>query len=698
MGDHPYTGALVTEHDGITLMFTPDHGWETAADLDDAHATLERRIRRAHAAGIDLPGMTRRALLDVVDTPFVGSRRVDGNPFDALVADAIDHQHRQLTEAWLTHAALPSNAAHEGSLVDAIGSALQPDTLLDIEAILAVRDTLLVESVQEARLSRVPTPVAESWTRAWEDHLALLQGMPGDDTEVVSAAVFATTSLRGALQQAGVVASPDDITVTLDRSADPAARLASLAALFEGGAPVTMKLTDLAWQNMAAFDPVRLSASDGDGHLIQALSDNALRSLVRRIDLFTAYRRYLTDLLRDGDNARIRKDRAIAMQRSWMRIQANEARLSYTLPEDPRSLRDDHSERGYRWIEAVLDAPAAAQRRKVEGHDVVVRQVTYRGKALTDIIEIGAASTESVPGIVLYTPDAPDGIAWREFDDRMDAGRRFFYHPRFREYLLDRLPSSFAVVASNGQARSFNVDRRAWVFGGSGGAGYTQTGEPFQEADVTGDFLAARYEASVNLAIENTATFGRSAADARWDALVTNATLQQQIVGRAVLAAITAPFRAPGAAWRFYDDVKAGDSAQAFVDFAEFYNHSLTLMPLYSLGRPPALAANAGLRVGAIAEHARFRAGPSALATSTQRAARTTLDPRYRASHVRKEGQPDSHGLYTIKGQAYLEHGGDLYAARWDASFDTVRLRQPGAGTTGYGPAVRRATDAHWAN
>jgi hypothetical protein len=701
IGSQSYAGTLVARapsESPAVVVFTPDHGWETFDDLDSARASMEQRIRRAHAAGLDPAGITRAALLDVLDTSFINLHPVHGDVFDMLVAHAVEHQRRRIAEAFVAHAA-PIQANRDLALADAIDAALQPHAVLDIESMLAARETLLIESIQDARLGKVPANVRAAWESAWEDHRALLRGIAEgqDDAELVPPGEFAAMRLREALQQAGVTASPDGIVVTLERSLDPAARMESLQAFFEGPAPVKIALTDLAWQNMAAFDLLGLRASDANGNDLPTLNGAALRGILRNLDLYPAYTQYLTGLLRDGAASQQRRERTMAMQRSWMRIQANEARLSYYLPGDPRSLRPDHSERGYRWIEAVLDAPERAQRRKVEGHEVVVREVTYQGVPLTDVFEIGVASTASLPTVILYTPEAPDGITWREFDDRNEAGRQFFYHPRFREYLLDRLPARFAKVAPNGQVRTFNIDGRSWIFGGAGGAAFTQTGEPFVPSDVNRDFLGARYDAAVNLAFLNMASYGRSAADAQWEALFRYAALQQTVVSNAVLAAVTAPFRAPGAAWRFYDSVKAGDGSQAFVDFVELYNYSLSVVPAFSLSRLPGAVVRPSLPAGAAVQRATFRSGPSGVTVSSRAVPRASFDTRYLARNVRKEGQPNGRGLYTVKGEHYIEHDGALYAARWDTSFDTVRLRRPGAGPTGYGPAIRRAADGQWA-
>src|SRR5206468_12218417 len=138
-----------------------------------------------------------------------------------------------------------------------------------------------------------------------------------------------------------------------------------------------------------------------------------LRRLVRDLDLATRYPALIQTTFHTGPDAPLRREHAASLQRAHMGLLAAEARLSYYLDDAPRSFRTDRAERGFRWVPAALDAPDPAHRARVEGHEVVVRQVTYRGTPVRDLLVFGVRNPASVPSIVIYTPDAPDGITFR---------------------------------------------------------------------------------------------------------------------------------------------------------------------------------------------------------------------------------------------------------------------------------------------
>lgn len=372
-----------------------------------------------------------------------------------------------------------------------------------------------------------------------------------------------------------------------------------------------------------------------------------------------------------------------------MRLQAADARLSYYLPNEPRSFRDDHAERGFRWVKAALEAPVAAGRQRIDGHDVVVRQLTYRGTPMRDILAFSVRQAGAVPTVVYYTPDAPDGIVFREFDDRADAARRFLHHPAFREYLLDRLPVEYATAIPGRSERQFAGGRVAsWVFGSAGGADYTWTAEPFDERVLDGDFLDATYETGVQLALRDVAAFSRSASDANWAWLIDwpRRLLLDNLIANAVKGLANAPMHAAQASWRLYDSLKAGDTSQAYLDFTDFYVASLGAVA-------PGVVGGSARAVIA----ANFRNGARLVGGTPARATAVSFEPRYEATGIVRRGSPDAEGFFVIGGQRYIEQNGKLYAVRHDATFDTWRLKPRGGSDLSWGPAIQRTESAAWA-
>jgi hypothetical protein len=697
--DTAYAGVLLLHHEhdaNRTLVFSPDHGWESFPRLVDAHAELERRTRLALVHTVDLAGIARQHLGSIGPDPFVSSREITGNPFTALVDRVMRVQEDKLRQAWFEHTLDDDASSRTQVLADTAFDALRLERTFDVEAMLASRHAALLTALNEQRLERVPVTVATGWRDANSSYQETLRSIAGREAAAglqpaTDLRTYASQAIAERLRALGVTDDPAGILVHMDRSTDPAARLESLQGLFEGTASVQVKLVDLAYQNIAAFDPVRLSATTSEGSPLTMLDDARIRNLVRGLDLSTRYRAYVENMYRSGDDAALRRIHSTDLQREHMRLLAAEARLSYYLDEAPRSFRPDHAERGYRWVEAALARPSPKGRARVEGHEVVVRQVTYLDTPLRDILMFGARHAESVQSIVLYTPDAPDGVTFREFDDKADAGRRFFYHPAFREYLLDRLPADYARVLPNGRARQFAGDHLAnWVLGASTTSGYTRTAARFEDREVDGDFLVAAYELDVQSGLRNMQVFARSAEHADWAWLRGQqpGTLLNQIVMDVLKGIVIAPSRAAQASWRLYDNVKAGDYPEAVVDFADFYNASLSAaLPVYALSSTAAAHAIAG---------ARFRAGTRLVEASPAVQPAVVFEPRFMARNVRKSGKADREGIYTIGGKTYIEHHDALYRVIHDNDIASWRLARPDAGTPFRGPAIQRTATGSW--
>lgn len=148
---------------------------------------------------------------------------------------------------------------------------------------------------------------------------------------------------------------------------------------------------------------------------------------------------YLDDLV-SGDDGVLRKDLAIGLHHALMHLRAEDARLGYVMPGESTSFRDDHAQRGYRWVKAILDAPKPEDRAKVEGYDIVASQVMMGGLPVEGILAIGTRHPQSVSTVLLYTPSAPDGRHFHEYDTWADATERFFHEPTYHDYIAQRLP------------------------------------------------------------------------------------------------------------------------------------------------------------------------------------------------------------------------------------------------------------------
>lgn len=347
----------------------------------------------------------------------------------------------------------------------------------------------------------------------------------------------------------------------------------------------------------------------------------------------------------------------------------------------------DHEERGYRMVSTALLWRAGAGRPLLQGHQVTVRRLTYRGAPLRNVLVFAMRNAGSVSRIVMYTPGAPDGRAFREFADRQEADRQVLTAPAFREYLLDRLPMAFAEWSADGTTRRFKGDRLAqWVFAAPASGQRTFLPERFEEEELSGDFLAAAFDAHVDARKADVDELRRQASHWRFSPLGTPVTTA--LVGTVVSESLRAPFRALKASYRFYDQVKARDYGSAVVSMAEAYNSALDVVVPVPLG---AAGGRALVRLGQ-----RGMAASVALdgAASPSRA---RFASKYLDTAVRPRSTPDADGIHRVGGRTFVQHEGGMYGVRYDASHQVWRL-QPAAGAMDVqfgGPAIRQV-DGVW--
>ncbi|NID16231.1 dermonecrotic toxin domain-containing protein [Luteibacter yeojuensis] len=699
IGELPYAGALVLQddrHAGRVLLFTVEGGWQAFDSMAILYRDVEWRMRALLAQDDELPGASADDTGKVIDTHFLAARAIDGDVFDTVMRRLVARVRERVVDAF-------ELSIGEDDLSDRLHDALALDAVLDAHSIVRQRDLALAARLEEERLAPLPASVRRDWRQAAEgyrDHWRVVQ----EDALAAppSLATFTENLLGAELTRLGIRATPAELYVRLTRKVPDH----PLGNLVSGFPTEDFSLAELAYRNVAPAATEALAVVRPDGTPRSDVSAETLRGMIRGLDLSQRYARHIDATFGDSPAGRARRAAVVGLHRAAMRFEAQEARIaSYHAFDDAARHASatntapfvyHRRERGFAWVNAVLDHPAPAGRARIDGHEIVVRQLTYQGAPLTGVFVIGARQPQAVPNIVLYTPDAPDGRVFREFRDRDELDRRFLRNRRFETYLLDRLPEAFAEVGPQGRRRfrivRLNGDRSlGWVFGSDSCQDCTELGARFEEREVTTSFLDVAYDGILDLARENARQLARttSAANrqAAFDALKWTRT-PQLLVEEFIAGAIRSVPRAAQASWRFYDSVKAGESTEAFLAFVDGYTSALNVLPLYTQ-----MSRLAGASV-------RASAGSRTL-VPTRRALPepgTLFDDRYLARGiVLPPGDAPATGVHVIGGRHVIGQGGKAYHVKYDADLLGWRLARPGAPDAHFtGPAIERLPSGQW--
>lgn len=702
IGTSAYAGAVVVEDDSRTdlaLAFTPDRGWEHFKSIDSLRQVMEHRLRETLAVESSLPGVSDVATDAFNDATGLTTRPLGDQPFQRMAERIVEVQLDKTRHAWDRLAGGESDLA---DFVDRATIASRLSSHLDIHAILAHRDASLAEALDEQRLRNVPGEVRSDWYRARADYRNTMQSMAEirrDEgiTDTLSLDDFVRAQLAARLVEAGATENPAMLVAHLTEipMGDP---IASLSLLFGGIQEQKVPLVALALRNVASHGLTVTGISRSDGQpLSVALSGATLSQWVRDLDAGRRYAEYVESRLRSTPGGALARDIAVNLHRARMRFEAADARLSYYLADEPRSFYDDRDEYGYRMLAAVLDAPVPGGRAKVLNHDIVVSQLTLKGIPLSDMIVVSPRDTRASARVVFYTPGAPDGREYREFATRADAAREFLLKPAFEQYLLDRLPAEFARTEANGTRRfrmSHGAHLAQWVLSQGSNPGQVRTDSPFEERAVEGDFLQAMYDASIDRVLHDvrgaTRTTDQADSEANHavlDSLASALNWQGRAAAHVATEAVLSVPRTFQASWRFYDNVKAGDYTQAYLDAVDGYTSALNVIGLRPL-LPRAVGALVRTRPGA------------ATLSPTRRIvadAEGVFESRF-VTHVELAGATrSSEGFHVIGGRHYLRQNDKTYGVRYDRGHSTWRLTRDGALDANFtGPAIARTPEGLW--
>jgi hypothetical protein len=677
----PGAMAVTDASAGAVALFTGNEGWQVFPSLDLLREAfrdrlLERQGPHALDTVLDHVALGRLGVDLVVTT----QERPTGTP--SVLQGRLE---ATLLERVEEAASWPDDgtAGSDRRLRDRLAGAVSLRPWLDPVALFHARERRLVADAIARRVERLPPEQQVAWRAAAYAYGAAVASAP-TAAEVMSIHQFARSQLASALRALGITEDPSALRLRRNHAASNGHKIIRWS---EDEPLIDASLRSLGWLNVVPLTVITASEN------IRLHHQEAI-TLLRGLDIHGRYPAYLDEQLRSSTAGALWRLQAMDLLLARMRFELEDARASTFLDDEDDDLLDDHAERGYAFVRVVLDAPTHAERMAVEGHVIEVRQIELDGARLEGILEIGARQMGAVSRVILYTPDAPDGRAFREFADRREATQRFFSNPRFMAYLAARLPASWVSTASDGSLRRFCVACPAGV---TDATPWTSAGVHPVAVVIPGDFRAAVYDATVaRLGIE-AARFTRPAAEAD----LSDAKVVGQFAIEAALSAFpvrvglaVSAGRGLHALWQGAEHAARGDNkaaTQAYVSamttWSDLVATRVTTRTAFHAMFVPARRLVPGL------QQVPDRLARLRLPGSTQR---TPFERRYLAARVEASKLRAGAGGTLGDGSRHLIlEEGHYFQVLYDADNGTWRLTTPNGAATAYRPAVHRV-DGHW--
>ncbi|MDB6144096.1 MAG: hypothetical protein JWP80_3140 [Pseudomonas sp.] len=576
----------------------------------------------------------------------------------------------------------------------------------DPENHIGVKNDLLPQWMKEATVSDKLL-----WSQAREAYLqALVEAQAPGLPDIVEYGSrehllgYARTQLEQRLElDLGLTLNPDDIIVETTESKwvgnweGPPTSSFGGPRVGDGKFEYTTtqrSLTQICLENLRVEDlSFWLTARflDSNDRPIMELGKNYVHGLIRELNVGDSYVQFLRQRLLTSSFGQWCRDRYAQIMATQMRLDAIEAKMAMDYLEDGKS-PPHQADRGYKWVRAVLDHPLDdGNRALVEGHRIRVQTITLRynmsgrepgfvnhpegavfddgsvgglsrpaGILLEGLLIIAPESRQSVPGMVIYTPSAPDGVCFREFSSQEEMEHHLLGGNDLRDYLVGRAP-----VELQAQVRRALDDvtlRNALVF----------TAQP----PLADDLYFTHYEGEVERVIARVDDQTTSTSEANWSSAWNIAS------ALAELALEFAPFRVrlPIAAarslyalWQAGGALREGD-AIAGVHFAQ-----------------AVLLLTDGL--------------PGAKKLKTRPSTSLTLDPKLALSttpnglKLRSDGSYN--GVYEKSNVAgfsdfYVQQSGRAFPVTYDAGFATWRIIDPRRPDAFYRAPIRFDGQEQW--
>lgn len=433
----------LNDANGSVVLYTSGEGFEEFATPAQAREALAKRLDQGGATANLLLQTLPFSLQNQAEPPSGQDLMLSVEPLAGdVLAEAIPLMlQRQQAEIdtrlnQVLAPALPgtTNPLEDPAAIQAIDEAADWSYLLDGSNAMLARDNTLADKQQPEWLKKLTSPQEAVFThleriaqKATDKLIPLLEKIP-------SLAIFSRDRLNEALkkQYPTALMNADQLMVQVQTKTH-----IHLGHGSGGETPFAkqsrMSLTDLALKNPSGFAAgehgkftdikMALSLTDTQGKPVLdakgeqvKLNAEALKNLVNTVDVGGEYTTLLkTEMATDTESGSAAQLRA-TWKTSLGEEMAKEAFLAQLNPDayTTQAAQDSSTKRAAQWVAAVLDHPDPASRPQVDGKTVVANTLIQDGLPVQGVMVIGNRADAS---LVLYTPNAPDSVAFREVTD-----------------------------------------------------------------------------------------------------------------------------------------------------------------------------------------------------------------------------------------------------------------------------------------
>ena len=248
-----------------------------------------------------------------------------------------------------------------------------------------------------------------SATQDWLKDMTQSPSLPSDPVTLATAQAirdWTRTELARLIKDKHAPADPDQVFLGIEKQEiDPHAPRGTSA--FESGAVASRdKKTFLDTRSMTQWAISNLTPEERNARFHDVEGPLSYHDVLEVIEAANVGERFAQWL----------KAQCREQQTQWMTLKGKEMRAQVLAAHISADLDYDRANTSLNLVLAALDSPQPEGRNKVNGHEVVVRQLKWGDEVLKDVLLFGVKTLGSRPSLTLYTPQAPDGVVFRNVD------------------------------------------------------------------------------------------------------------------------------------------------------------------------------------------------------------------------------------------------------------------------------------------